>query len=142
MKGYFIKATNVTPSIYFNPASKLLDIRGRSVCENPLVFYNYIIDSIEKYNDLNVSELSVNFAFEYFNTSSSKCLYMVLKKINMLHSNGKSIVINWYFELDDEDMCEAGDDLSSLFNFDFRMIEIPEIKVLGASTSKEKAVLA
>lgn len=138
MKGFFARATRVTPSIYFNPKNRLLDIRGKSTPENPLAFYNHVYSSIDKYHYLGNSEITVNFAFEYFNTSSSKCLFMMLKKFVELNNSGKKVVINWYYEIDDEDMCEAGEDLSDIFNFEFNFIEIPEIKTLGIN-KKETA---
>lgn len=140
MKGYFVKSTRVTPSIYFNPKKNLLDIRGKSTPENPLAFYQYVFSSLDEYCNSVNGDLHLNLAFEYFNTSSSKCLYMLLKKANMIHAKGKKVVINWYYETEDEDMCEAGEDLSCLFNFDFKMIEIPEIIVLGtvAETSNKE----
>ena len=131
MKGFFVKSTRVTPSVYFNPKKNLLDIRGKSTPENPLAFYHYVFSSIDEYCNSGNGDIHLNLAFEYFNTSSSKCLYMLLKRVNKLHTSGKKVVINWYYEIDDEDMCEAGEDLSCLFNFDFKMIEIPEITVLG-----------
>ena len=69
MKGFFIRATRVTPSIYFDPAKGLLDIRGKSSPENPLVFYRYINDSIDHFGKTDKPAITLNAAFEYFNTS-------------------------------------------------------------------------
>ncbi|WP_422361295.1 DUF1987 domain-containing protein [Reichenbachiella sp.] len=132
MKGFFIRATRVTPSIYFDPGKGLLDIRGKSSPENPLVFYKYVNDSIDHFGKTDKAAITLNAAFEYFNTSSSKCIYILFKKLNDLKvERGKEIHINWYYEEGDEDMLEAGEDLSSFFNYEFNYVEIPEIKILG-----------
>lgn len=131
MKGYFIRSSRVTPSIYFNPAKGIFDMRGKSSPENPLAFYNYVLESLDGYAENGVSTMTANLAFEYFNTSSSKCLYIFMKKLSKIDEMGKKVVINWYYENGDEDMKEAGEDLCSFFDMDFNFMEIPEIKVLG-----------
>jgi hypothetical protein len=139
MKGYFIKSTKVTPSVYFNPAKGLLDMRGKSSPENPLTFYNHLYSSLDRFGETEHSILSLNVAFEYFNTSSSKCIYGMFKKLECLRKAGKKVNINWYYEDGDEDMMEAGEDLSFMFKFEFNFVEVPEITVLG---EKKESVLA
>jgi len=139
MQGYFIKSTKVTPSVYFNPAKGLMDMRGKSSPENPLTFYNHLYNSLDQFAKSENSTLNINAAFEYFNTSSSKCLYGLFKKLSMLSQKGKNVSVNWYFEEGDEDMMEAGEDLSFLFDFEFNFVEVPEIKVLG---KEKKAAIA
>lgn len=139
MKGFFIRATRITPSIYFNPQKGLLDIRGKSSPENPLAFYKHLHESIDAFGSFPTPNLTLNIAYEYFNTSSSKCIYILFKKVNDLRMDkGKQIKVNWYFEEGDEDMQEAGEDLSSFFNYDFNYVEIPEINVLGEMKEEEE----
>ena len=62
---------------------------------------------------------------EYFNTSSSKCILDVFKKLENLHNKSVAeVVINWYYEEDDEDMLEAGEDYQSILKLPFKMVEI------------------
>ncbi|MGL1887551.1 MAG: DUF1987 domain-containing protein [Reichenbachiella sp.] len=139
MKGFFIRATRITPSIYFNPAKGLLDIRGKSSPENPVAFYKHLNDSIDQFGATEKESLVLNIAYEYFNTSSSKCIYILMKKINDLRTiKSKAIKVNWYYEEGDEDMQEAGEDLSSFFNYDFNYVEIPEIQVLGEMKKEDE----
>lgn len=138
MNGYFIRATRVTPSIYFNPGKGIFDMRGKSSPENPLAFFNYALKSLDSYAAKGEVKLTANMAFEYFNTSSSKCLYIFLKKLAHINEIGKPVNVNWYFEEGDEDMKEAGEDLSEMFNMDFNFVEIPEIKVLGEKQEQQR----
>lgn len=131
MDGYFIRPSKVTPSIYFSPNKGIMDMRGKSSPENPLNFYNHIFDSLDKFTTSTFTNMTTNLAFEYFNTSSSKCLYIFLKKLNDINQAGKKVVVNWFYEEGDEDMKEAGEDISSFFNIEFNFKEVPEIKVLG-----------
>ena len=43
-------------------------------------------------------------------------------------NQGLSIVhVNWYFETDDEDMEEAGEDYEAIVDLPFKIIEVEEI---------------
>ena len=66
----------------------------------------------------------VNIQLEYFNTSSSKCILDVFKKLEAIHKAKHEVIINWYYEEDDEDMLEAGEDYESIIRVPFKMIEI------------------
>jgi hypothetical protein len=44
----------------------------------------------------------------------------------MLKKNKADVVINWYYEEDDEDMLEAGEDYESIIKVPFKMIQIVE----------------
>ena len=62
---------------------------------------------------------------EYFNTSSSKCILDVFKKLENLHNKSVAeVIINWYYEEDDEDMLEAGEDYQSILKLPFKMVEV------------------
>lgn len=139
MNGYFIRSSRVTPSVYFNPKKGILDMRGKSSPENPLAFYNYVLNSLDSYVNQGEAQMITNLAFEYFNTSSSKCLYIFMKKLSKINEAGKKVVINWYFEEGDEDMKEAGEDLESMFEMSFNFKEVPEIKVLGGEAPQKVA---
>ena len=64
---------------------------------------------------------------EYFNTSSSKCILDVFKKLEKLKNTGADVHVNWYFETDDEDMEEAGEDYQAIVDLPFSIIEVAEI---------------
>ncbi|MFY0627972.1 MAG: DUF1987 domain-containing protein [Reichenbachiella sp.] len=142
MEGYFIRSSRVTPSVYFNPKKELLDLRGRSNPENPLTFYNFLLTNLDNYSTLDAPKIIVNMAFEYFNTSSSKCLFLLLSKLNNINQQGKKVIVNWYHEEDDEDMKESGEDYSSFFDYEFNLIKVPVINALGESGNKSSLTAA
>ena len=75
----------------------------------------------------NPKELTeVDIQLEYFNTSSSKCILDVFKKLEAIYKGGNEVVINWHYEEDDEDMLEAGEDYQSIIKIPFKMMEIEE----------------
>jgi hypothetical protein len=118
------EGTPKTPTVNFIASEGTLEIKGRSIPENSIEFYKPLIDWIEKYAAAAQDTTSVNIQLEYFNTSSSKCILDLFKKLEAIN---KSITINWYYEEDDEDMLEAGEDYEAIINIPFKMIEVEEI---------------
>ena len=118
-----IEGTPKTPTVTMNPNTGVIEIKGRSIPENSIEFYKTIIDWIDEYSKSPQPNTVVNIQFEYFNTSSSKCILDVFKKFEMLKKD-KAVVINWYYEEDDEDMLEAGEDYESIIKVPFKMIQI------------------
>ena len=126
MEKIFIEPTRVTPLINFDPEQGLLELKGRSSPENSIQFYQNLIDGLEEFSQNGQVDLIANFAFEYFNTSSSKCLFDVFKKLGKIGQSGKNVIINWFYEEDDDDMMEAGEDYSDLLDLDFNFMEIED----------------
>lgn len=63
---------------------------------------------------------------EYFNTSSSKCILDLFKKLETIRAAGNEVTVLWHYEADDEDMLEAGEDYAGIINIPFKMILIEE----------------
>jgi hypothetical protein len=124
MEPLVIEGTQKTPTVEFDPVKGILEIKGRSIPENSIEFYKPLVDWLESYSDSPAAKTVVNVHLEYFNTSSSKCILDVFKKLESLHKSNNVVQINWYYEEDDEDMLEAGEDYESIIRVPFKMIEI------------------
>lgn len=122
-----IEGTPKTPTVKFDNQSGVLVIRGRSIPENSIDFYKPLIDWLDAYANGNGENLTLNMELEYFNTSSSKCILDVFKKLENISKQGKSVAVKWYFEEDDEDMLEAGEDYDAIINIPFEMVKVEEI---------------
>lgn len=126
MEKVFIEPTRTTPLINFDPDEGILEMKGRSSPENSIQFYQRVLDNLDEYVTSEGLEFTANIAFEYFNTSSSKCLFDIFKRLSKIENSGKKITINWYYEEGDDDMMEAGEDYSDLLDLDFNFFEIEE----------------
>jgi hypothetical protein len=124
MEALLIDGTQKTPTVQFEPSKGVLEIKGRSIPENSIEFYKPLVDWLEEYSSSPADRTVVNVHLEYFNTSSSKCILDVFKKLETLHKSNNDVQINWYYEEDDEDMLEAGEDYESIIRVPFKMIEI------------------
>jgi hypothetical protein len=125
MENIILQPTPKTPSVKLDAQSGMVEIKGRSIPENSLEFYKPLIEWVEKYAADSQSETNVHIQLEYFNTSSSKCLLDFFKRLETINNK---VVINWYYEQDDEDMLEAGEDYEAIINVPFKMIEVEEMK--------------
>ena len=96
-----------TPVVEFSSNGELL-LKGRSIPENSIEFYKPLIEWLESYSESPNSTTVLSVQLEYFNTSSSKCILDVFKKLEPI--SGSEITVKWHYEEDDEDMLEAGED--------------------------------
>lgn len=126
MESIVIDGTPKTPSVNFDSDSGVLQLKGRSIPENSIEFYKPLVEWLDDYAKRPQSKTAVNIQLEYFNTSSSKCLLDLFKKLEVMHKGGNDILVKWYYEEDDEDMLEAGEDYQSIVNVPFKMIEIED----------------
>ena len=126
MEPIYIEGTTKTPTIKFDAQSGIIEIKGRSIPENSIEFYKPIVDWLNAYGKEAKDITQVNIQLEYFNTSSSKCILDIFKKLETIHKGNNEVIINWYYEEYDEDMLEAGEDYESIIRVPFKMIEIVE----------------
>jgi len=122
-----IEGSAKTPTVEFDSATGKLMIKGRSIPENSIEFYKPLIDWIDNYGKLPKQNTLVSIQLEYFNTSSSKCILDVFKKLEAIRTSGNEVSVDWHYEEDDEDMLEAGEDYQAIINIPFKMIEVEEI---------------
>jgi hypothetical protein len=118
--------TPKTPYVKFDWEKGVVEIKGRSIPENSVEFYKPLIDWIDEYGNGPKENTIINIQLEYFNTSSSKCILDIFKRLELLFKKGFKVQVNWYYEEDDEDMFEAGEDYQSIINLPFKMIEMEE----------------
>ncbi|UTW60729.1 DUF1987 domain-containing protein [bacterium SCSIO 12741] len=128
MENFMLEGTSKTPRVDFNAQTGILELSGRSIPENAVDFYKPLYDWLDQYVSSPRSNTEVVIKLEYFNTSSSKCLLDVFKKAEELTRNSLDpVVVKWYYEIDDEDMLEAGEDYEIIINIPFQKIPVEEL---------------
>jgi hypothetical protein len=126
MTNYDLTPTPKTPKISLNANSGEFTISGRSIPENSTEFYRPVMEWIELYAKSPSTHTTLNIKLEYFNTSSSKCLVEIFRKIERIHQNGTPCEIHWYYDEEDEDMKESGEDFREIIKVPIKMIEVKE----------------
>ncbi len=116
-----IKGTDDTPNVILDAESNIIEFSGRSLPEDVVTFYAPVIQWIEEYAKSPNPKTDVIFRLEYFNTASSKILLDILLKFEDILNAGHEVVVQWYFQEDDEDMEEAGEEYSEIVDIPFEM---------------------
>lgn len=112
-----IEATYTTPFFSIDSDSGILEIEGKSIMINVSGFYEPIIEKVTDFvknisDDFN--DIAFNVKLEYFNTSSSKQIFLIFELLSTL-SRKVNVNINWYYEEDDDQIYESGIDYSLMF---------------------------
>ncbi|HPD95290.1 MAG: DUF1987 domain-containing protein [Bacteroidales bacterium] len=118
----FIKGTSKTPQIDFKPG--FLQISGRSIPEDSSSFFQPVLNWLEDYLKNPEQLTRVNIQMEYVNSNSNRMLFSILKLLDESYSQGHNIVINWYYEEDDDTIKNLGKDLQALVKVPFKLVEI------------------
>jgi len=124
MESFFQDATSKTPTLIFEIEDGVFEISGRSIPENSIEFYKPLMDWLESYSKKPNDNTRLQIKLEYFNTSSSKCLVEILRKLEKLHKGGLDVQIEWFYEEEDEDMQESGEDFKEIIKVPFEMVVI------------------
>lgn len=120
---YTTERTAKTPFISFDPASGAFEIKGKSIPENPALFYKPLYVWLDLYTLTPAPATALNIQLDYFNTSSSKCIVEIFRRLEQIHKSGKGeAVINWLYDEADEDMLEVGEDYKSIIKIPFHLV--------------------
>ena len=121
MSNLVIHESIKTPSITLGK-SGTLEIKGKSIPENSLEFYRPVFEWLDEYTKSPAPKTEMKISLEYFNTSSSKCLLDIFRRLETINLSGNSEVkVSWYYDADDEDMMEAGEDYQALVKVPFEL---------------------
>ncbi len=131
MNPLVIKETIATPKIVFDFVNKNFELAGCSRPEDVRGFFapvmkwlvdfkNYISDDIRDAHK--TDPIVFKFKFDYFNSSSAKFILDILVLIDEIHSKGLNMRIDWFYDENDDDMKEVGEELSDVVEFPFKYI--------------------
>jgi SiaC family regulatory phosphoprotein len=124
MRNLIIEPTAKTPKVILNADINVFEISGRSIPEDSIGFYRKILDWIDEYAHSPNPRTNFKFELEYFNTSSSKCLLDLFRKLEKMYKAGHDVEITWCYDADDEDMEETGEDYKALLDAPFNLVSV------------------
>jgi hypothetical protein len=126
MEAYFMNSTPQTPLISFNAMSGIMEIRGRSIPDDPDAFWIPVLNWFESYLLHPNKSTVVKIDLEYFNISSSKRILFLLYKLNELFEADHEVFVEWMYRESDEDMYEVGQDYAYMVKVPFVFKEYVE----------------
>lgn len=110
-----VAGTDETPTIVLDKKGETYQIAGRSIPINAAEFYGPVIDWVRRYAQEPNRTTHMTFRLEYFNTASAKQILDLLYALEKIP--GASV--DWYFDEEDEDMEEAGQEFAALVKIPF-----------------------
>ena len=125
INSFIVTQSLKTPLINFD-VNGTFYLKGESIPENTVLYYKPMFEWLETYIQQPAPETTLNIQLDYFNTSSSKCIVDLFKKMEFLSKNGSKSSINWMYDEDDDDMLEAGEDYKSIIKIPFHLISVKE----------------
>ena len=110
-----IQSTDRTPEIIFTADPLHLSIKGESYPEDVAAFYGSIIQTISELPQNASSDLSVELAMVYINSSSIKAFYRIFENLDNYRQAGHQVQVTWNTPEDDDIMQELGEDFKDRF---------------------------
>lgn len=122
MDSIILEPTTETPKVVLDKEKSIFEFSGNSLPEDVTSFYNPIMEWIDDYMANPNQKTELDLSFDYYNTSSSKMILKILEKFREIHRKGYTVVVNWHYMEDDEDMVEAGEDYAEHLKLPFNFI--------------------
>lgn len=117
-----ISAGKDTLSVMCSPDSGLIELEGISYPQDAAEFFNPVFEWMESYFDQIGKELTMNLRINYLNTSSTKCLFDLIDRMEDYFKSGNETQVNWYYEEDDDDIKETGLEFQEDLDIPFNLI--------------------
>ena len=118
----FIKGTSETPEVKLDRIKGEIKFSGRSLPEDAKSFYKPIKNWLSLYIENPVKGTHAIFAYEYFNTASSKIILEMLDLLKLAELKDDQLKIEWHYLEDDDDMLEAGEDFAEIADLEFDFV--------------------
>ena len=122
----YIEKTKGTPEVIFDPEKNTLVLKGQSYPENAFKFYQPIFEWVDQYLAQFNSAILMEVKLSYINTSSSKCIMMLLEKLEEAFQKGADLKINWYYDVENESELECAEEFQEDVKFPFNIIPSQE----------------
>lgn len=117
-----IQGTNDTPKVILDPEGEVFEISGRSLPEDVVNFYQPVLEWLEDYKSSPLEHTEFVFRYIYFNTATSKLIQDIIIKLEELSEAGNHVQVLWFYEEDDEDMLDSGEEFMENTDVPFELL--------------------
>jgi len=132
MQKFHISPTNSTPEVHLSPDEDIFIICGTSSPEDVRMMYYPVIEWINNFISEIIKGKTYRYSSEkplifkidliYFNSSSAKFLFDIFSELKRLSPSGIPVVVEWFHDVEDFDLKEAGLDIASLVGMEFTFV--------------------
>ena len=114
------------PEINFDNENKILKISGNSYPENCETIYEPIKLFIDNYSVEEQQKLNLEFNFNLVNSTSIVYIAQIIMKVAELQKIGLKVSIKWSYNVNDEELLDLGEKLSSISHLPFQYVGIED----------------
>jgi hypothetical protein len=124
MQALSLEGSFKTPAVTADPDKGLIEIKGRSNPENAPEAYKPLLNWVDEYIKNPAAQTTIIIELEHFNTSSSKVILNIFRRLEVIPGSEKNVVVDWHYEADDEDERETGEYYQKMTNLSFKFTGI------------------
>lgn len=132
MERLYFSPTKNTPEILLSTDENIFSICGNSRPEDVRLLYYPVIDWLKKlvdnmlngnhYHFTSDNPFKLKIDLSYFNSSSAKFLFDIFSELKNLSASGIPVIVEWYYDNDDPELKEAGEDMAAMADMTFKYI--------------------
>lgn len=126
MKDLIINAEKDTLSVACHYEAGVIKLEGVSYPADAAEFFNPIFEWLETYIEQVGGAIVMNLFINYLNTSSTKCLFDIIDRLEEYYKDDNKVQINWHYEKDDEDIKEIGLEFQEDLRLPFHVLSYEE----------------
>ena len=120
MEPLFLKATDDTPEITLDKGKGIFKITGKSLPEDVIEFYSPVFSWLDQYVSNPNEETNLLIKVFYFNSASQRALNEIFSILSRLKVKGKKVNVEWFYNEDDDEMLEAGQEYADITSLSFQ----------------------
>ncbi len=129
MNALYYKPEELYPGILLDKDAEKFLFYGKSCPSNTFELFSPVMEWFKLYsqNPLKSTVLEINFS--YFNTSTAKFLFKVMTILEPINERGFEVKVIWYYNEDDLDMKENGEEFDDVVDLNFEIVSVCETYV-------------
>ncbi|MBN1969842.1 MAG: DUF1987 domain-containing protein [Candidatus Delongbacteria bacterium] len=122
MRSMSIPGTKNSLNIELNGETGVMELKGSSYPDNTIEFFDPIYTWLKEYIFKVRGPVELNLNLQYIDTSSTKCIFDLLEILETYHKKDGKILVSWFYEKNDEDMKETGEEFAEDIEIPFKFI--------------------
>lgn len=123
MERLLLKESKSTPCVDFDAEKNILSLKGQSYPEDAFLFFKPLLEWLKEYLAGKVGEdVEFEIALTYTNTSSSKCIMMILDLLEDAADQGVKVKLKWICNEHNEYEQECAEEFKEDYTFPFDIV--------------------
>ncbi len=119
---YFKEAKNDVPELLIDEEKHYIRVSGSSYPEDIIEVYGDFLLDLSNIKIEPNSELICDFRFDILSSATMRILHEIFTLFENYLEVGKEIVVNWFYDPDDEDMKDIGLTFAEILNLKINVI--------------------